>query len=156
MHITDNPDTASRLWGSLEMTYWRRQLIFCGVMAVFMLIIAARMTEPFGYWATAGILEAVCVLPLVIFYGYRIWKIFRRKESYIFCRAQLSQPHQMLWAKTMYFSVLVETPEGRKIPRETRAIFLPYGIMEPLAVDYVNQTATIGYNPETENVVVIG
>ena len=56
----------------------------------------------------------------------------------------------------MYFTVVLEEPDGSKLIENTHAIFACHGIMEPLVSDYVNSEVTVALNKRTGMVVVIG
>lgn len=151
MHLSDNPDTRQKLLHSLDMVFFRRQFILCGVFALIAILVPFLSGTP-----DMGILPICMVLPLLAFYLYRIWQIFREQERYIFRKVKLEEPHHNFWTKTMYFTVTFEDPRGQRISRDTRAIFYVQSITEPLMEDYVNQTVTIAYNPLTDTLVVIG
>lgn len=150
MHISQNPDTTKKLLHSVEMGFYRRQLT---VLGIFFLILCA---SAFSRDPAVGIIFVILFLPLLIFYLYRVFRVLHRREGYIFCKVALDQPNYHFWHKTYSFTVTLEHPEISRRSRQTQPIFMPYGVFEPLLVDYVNQTVTVGYNPETDTVVVIG
>lgn len=153
-------ENRKKLWDSLEMTVVRRQLILIGVLWIVMAVICwLQFREP--YLREAGILmqvvTALVILPFLGFYLWRTVQLFRSPEEYFFCKCQLSSPHQRLWTKgNMYFTVVIEDEELGRFAAQTHAIFESYGILEPLVETYINSTVTIGYNRETEMVVVVG
>ena len=150
MHISQNPDTTKKLLHAVEMGYYRRQLTVLGVF--FLIFCAVAFSRDPG----VGITFVIMFLPFILFYLYRIIQIFRRREGYIFCKVALDQPNYHFWHKTYSFTVTLDHPEISSRSRQTQPIFMPYGFFEPLLVSYVNQTVTVGYNPETDIVVVIG
>lgn len=144
------------LWGSLEMAVVRRDLIIYAVIwIIFALIYGVRIKGE-----VQTVMMVVIALIMLPFIGFNLWRaiqIFRQADQYIFCRCKLSSPHQRYWSRgMMYFTVIVEDETLGCIPVETHAIFSSYGIMEPLLETYINSTVTIGYNPKTEMVVVVG
>ena len=143
--------TLHYLWHSLEMHTVRRDfLIYLGLFG-FLCLLAL----PGGSNTGAETLMLICLLPVLIFYIWRVICIFRDPEGYYFCECQLTQPHSNFWLKMMYFTVYIELPNGRTDTVDTHAIFEAHGIMEPRMEDYVNSKATIAYNPSTGMVVVI-
>lgn len=150
--MNDASVTKNRLWHSLEMHCLRRDLIMMLIaMGLFMLFTCGE-----GFWRISLILDCVFFGPFVVFYLWRGFQIFRKPESYTFYKTTLSRFHQKFPLKTMYFTVVLEDPDGSKRIENTHAIFASYGIMEPLVESYVNSTVTIGLNEETGMVVVIG
>ena len=144
--------TRHRLWHSLEMHCLRRDLIMMLIaMGLFLLF-----TWGDGYWLLSLILDCLFFGPFVIFYLWRGIQIFRKPESYTFYKTTLSRFHQKFPLKSMYFTVVLEEPDGSKRIENTHATFACHGIIEPLVESYVNSTVTIGLNNETGMVVVIG
>ena len=144
--------TYDRLWHSLEMHCVRRDLIMMLIaMAVFLL-----MTWNDGFRGLAILMDCIFFGPFVLFYLWRGVQIFRKPEGYTFYKTTLSQFHQKFPLKAMYFTVVLEEPDGRKRIENTHAIFACHGVVEPLVESYVNETVTVGLNEDTGMVVVIG
>ncbi|MBQ8834773.1 MAG: hypothetical protein IJ001_07610 [Oscillospiraceae bacterium] len=148
-----------KLWNSLDLYCVRRELVLVCVVVPLVLLpsgcAAGGFREP-SFWAMAATVAALTILPFAI---YGLWvtiRIYRCSESYIFCKAKLTQPHGSWLRGAMYFTVVLEHPEGGNIIVNTRPIFQSYGWVGLLLEDYLNKTATIAYNEETEAVVVIG
>lgn len=139
-----------RLWHSLEMHVLRRDLIMYLIAIALFLLITRE------HWGVGLFLAFLGFGPFVVFHLWRSFRIFRRLEGYTFYRAKLTQFQQRFPLKTMYFTVVLEEPDGSKQVVETHAIFSSYGVVEPLVGSYANSTVTIGYNKETGQVVVIG
>ena len=150
MHISQNPNTRKKLLHSLEVAHYWKQIV---TVAVLFLIFGSVL---YLRQLSLGILFTLMVLPCLIFYGYRIWQIFRCADRYIFCRVALTVPQHNYWAKAYSFAVTLDHPEIGRRSRQTRAIFQTYGLIPPLMEDYVNQTVIVAYNPATETLVVIG
>lgn len=144
--------TRHRLWHSLEMHCICRDLIMILIAMVLFLAIIGNDQ----YWQIGLLFDCIGFGPIAFFYIWRIFQIFRKSESYTFYKTTLSQPHQKFPLKAMYFTVVLEEPDGRKHIEHTHAIFACHGIVEPLVESYVNSTVTIGLNKETGMVVVIG
>lgn len=145
-------ETRHRLWHSLEMHCLRRDLILMLIaMGVFMLI-----TWDDQFWVVALVIDCIGFGPFVVFYLWRGIRIFRKPGSYTFYRTTLERFHQKFPLKAMYFTVVLEDPDGSKRLEDTHAIFACHGIVEPLLESYVNKTVTIALNEETGMVVVIG
>lgn len=150
--MKDISETRSRLWHSLEMHCLRRDLILMLIaMGVFMLI-----TWDDQFWVVALVIDCLGFGPFVVFYLWRGIQIFRKPGSYTFYQTTLTRFHQKFPLKAMYFTVVLEDPDGSKRLEDTHAIFACHGIVEPLLESYVNRDVTIGLNEETGMVVVIG
>lgn len=156
--MTDAVKNRRRLWDSLELQTIRRDFVLTGLtVAIVIGLQACTARGVDDSWILAVITSAVVLLPFWGFYLLRTASIFRKPESYIFCRCQLSSVHQRLFSKgAMYFTVVIEDPEGGRFVADTHAIFQAYGVFGPLVEDYVNRTVTVAYNRETGMVVVIG
>lgn len=148
--LTDRNTLISRLWHSLEMKTIKRDVIAIACLLGIPCLLAAASGEP------VAVSFGLFLIPFLGFYLWRTIGIFHKPGHYIFCKCLLDQPHSNTLAKSMYFTVRIDTPNGRTHMVDTHAIFTCHGIMEPRMEDYVNSTATIAYNPETEMVVVIG
>lgn len=152
--MTEQTEIRQKLWQSLEMRCVRRDIILYTVS----MLAGSLLTSVISRVPLSGALAifAVFFLPFIIFWLRRACQIFRSPECYRFFRCKLSQPHQNHFVETMYFTVVLEYPDGSKLIENTHAIFPCHGYIGPLVEDYVNQTVTIAYNEETEMVVVIG
>lgn len=149
-----------KLWNSLELYCVRRNLILVFVVVPLVLLpmgcVKIDIQNP-DFWLVTAIVAVLTILPFLIHGLWVTHRVFRHPESYIFCKASLTKPHGSIWGRgAMYFSVVLEHPEGGKFVVDTRPIFQTYGWVGPLLEDYLNQTVTIAYNEETEAVVVIG
>lgn len=149
-----------KLWDSLDLYCVRRDLVLVCIVVPLVLLpsgcVNIGLRDP-NFWLMVAIVTALTILPFVI---YGLWitiRVYRRPENYIFCKAKLTHPHGSKWIRSgMYFTVILEHPEGGKFFVNTRPIFQSHGIVGPLLEDYLNKTVTIAYNEETEAVVVIG
>lgn len=157
--MTDKREIRRYLWDSLEMHCLRRDAILSTVLVFLVLGIRSCANRPYSGndLSVALVVGAVTLLPFWCFWIYRSIQIFRRVEGYRFYKCRLSSPHQRPFSKgAMYFSVVIEDENGTRFIRDTHAIFQSHGVMSPLLEEYINQTVTVGYNRETEMVVVIG
>ena len=157
--MTDPKQIRERLRDSLEMQAALRYLIMGTVLAVFCIVLGMRelrhLGTEFRILGTA-IVTAISSLPILIFSLVRIIRIFRKPESYHFCKTTLSNPKGGNLRHTIRFAVLLEDSEGKKFMANTHSIFYTRGLVGPLLEDYVNRTVTVAYNEETGMVVVIG
>lgn len=103
----------------------------------------------------AGVLLALMLAGILIFYIWRTISIFRHPEGYILAECTLAQPH-FKYRGAYYFTISFPLPNGEAEILDTHAIFgggsLDWAAME----EYVNKTVWIAYNPSTDMVVVIG
>lgn len=147
---TDQKAVISRLKDSLELHTIKRDLLI--YLVFFGLMYLLSVSDDSG----AATLMLLILIPILIFYIWRIICIFRDPEGYIFAECELTQPHCNTFLRSYYFTVRVELPNGQTSHVDTHAIFATHGIFEPIMKDYVNSTVTIAYNPATDMVVVIG
>ena len=150
-----------KLHASLEMRLIRNRLLAAclGVAAMFVitLIRQERTLDAMNLKIMIGCAAAV-VLQTALVSFFQAYRILRKPEAYIFCRAALDVPHLTRWqAHRVYYSLVLEDPVyGYKYYVNTRAIFQRRGILGLLAEDYTGRTVTVAYNRITETVVVIG
>lgn len=91
-------------------------------------------------------------LMLLLYFAYRWLEIFLHIDSYIFCEVLLDQPH-VQGRGGVKFTVTFTDRHGKQLKRETSTMFS--SSWEPYLEDYNNQKVLIGYNEETDRVVVI-
>ena len=158
--MKDIKEIRRALWHSLDMAYVK-MLLFCSVVAgliIFVVVFLGSKGMPIPE-RTAILLTmvAICILPILIFCAWRTFRTFQHPESYIFCTAALSNPMGGRLRDTIKFRVVLEDADGYKFVADTHSIFSTHKDFTGLGFeDYVNRKATIAYNEETENVVVIG
>lgn len=149
--------TRERLWHSLEMTYvkgyWVTLLV---VEPLFPLIFLLRSGYHENFWKLTLLTCVIVAIPFLVFTVWQVVRMMRRPEGYIFCKTKLVNHHYVYWRRCHYFTVRMEDLEGRAFSVSTYAIFHNHGIAPPVLEDYVGSTVTIGYNEQTNNVVVIG
>ena len=147
----------ARLWDSLEMAHVRVQLIvLAAAYAVFMLIFWFRSVPVPEIRTVMLSIVSILFLPVLLFWLWRVWRIFRSPEEYVFCRTELGQPHHFPMLRGMFTFMGVVEADGSRFAVETHAIFADRGIVQPLMEDYIGRTVTIAWNRKTEMVVVIG
>lgn len=154
----DTQQIKERLRGSLEIAVLWRNLALILVIGVPFTLIYGLLNGGFGdfFWALAAMVFGFMVVPVTAFCIIRTVLIYRKPQSYIFCRTKLAQPRSS-WKYMMYYTMVLEDPEdGRKFIADTNAIFYSHGTMSPTIEEYTNKTVTIAYNRETGSVVVIG
>lgn len=154
---TDNlSEIRARLWASAEMAHVRVQFLFWAAgFGLCLLLCGAgenwRLTFP-----TLAVCLSVTFLPVLIFWLVRTWRIFRKAEHYVFCPAELSQPHHAPYGRGLFsFMGVIETERDGRFAVETHAIFQASGIGLVME-DYLGKTVTLAWNRETDMVVVIG
>jgi len=139
-----------RLKNSVEFKAERRSTL---VVSIFCLILILLMAAAAG--TSRGIARAVIgfviMIPCFLYQLYRLVRIFFHMDSYTFTEVLLDQPKQG-YKGSMYFTVRIRDRSGQEFETDTNAIF---SRSEPCFEDYVNQKALIGYNNDTELVVVI-
>lgn len=147
------------LWHSLDMAAVKLLLFWAMVVNVILfavLFFTSMGMDPAERWTVILTMMAVCLLPFLILCLWRTVQTFRKAESYIFCTATLSNPMGGRFRESIKFRVVLEDADGYKFVADTHSIFSTHKDLTGLGFeDYVNQKATIAYNEETGNVVVI-
>jgi len=128
----------------------------CLLAEFTVLIIACAFFASIGGAKEIRIVAVTAVVVITVFHLWRVIRICRKPDSYIFCTAVLYQHHRSDWRKAMYFTVVIEDAEGNRFPANTHDIFYTHSITGLSLEDYVNKTVEVGYNEETGQVVVIG
>ena len=154
--MKDVREIRQALWQSLDMVFVK-MLLFWAMIAngiIFVVLFFSSMgMDPAERWPVI----LTMFLPFLILCLWRTVQTFRKAESYSFCTAKLSNPMGGRFRDSIKFRVLLEDAEGCKFVADTHSIFSTHKDFSGLGFeDYVNQEATIAYNEETENVVVIG
>lgn len=139
-----------RLKNSVEFKAERRSTL---VVGIFCLILILLMTAAAGTsrGTARAVIGFVIMIPCFLYQLYRLVRIFFHMDSYTFTEVLLDQPKQG-YKGSMYFTVRIRDRSGQEFETDTNAIF---SRSEPCFEDYVNQKALIGYNNDTELVVVI-
>ena len=153
-------EVQKKLWDSLEVSTIR---LWIKVELGMVLIVCALhyLTNRLTYWEVAplhfyGLVAALVLVPILGVHGWELRRIYRNAEGYRFYQAKLTQPHSHAWGRSMHFTVLLQDNDGT-IVTKTHSIFGTNRYqVGPLMEDYLNSTVTVGYNEETEEVVVIG
>ena len=148
--------TVEMLKGAVDIRFLKNELIVLLVLFAFFALapIWFARNDP-GYWGYLMWLVAVIPLSFGIYCASRLIRIFRKAESYVFCKTVLDRPHYSNFHGRMYFVVVAEDLNGRKFQADTAAVFHPGGYIPPLVEEYVNKTVTVGYNEETGVLVVV-
>lgn len=149
-----------RLKESVEYRYDKKQFIimaaiFGGLYAFLLLMFLPLAGDP-GYGAVITIiwlvLPTLFYLPILLYFAYRWLEIFLHIDSYIFCEVLLNQPH-VQGRGGVKFTVTFTDRHGKQLKRDTSTIFSSH--YEPYLEEYNNKKVLIGYNEETDRVVVI-
>lgn len=156
--IKDSPHYL-RLKESVEYRYDKKQFIIIaalfGGLFVFMLLmlLPVMIEEPDSGAAGAGIfVMALFLLPLILYLLYHWLEIFLYIDSYVFREVVLDRP-QVAGRGGVKYTVSFTDRHGKQLTRETSRLFTSQ--TEPYLEDYNNKIVLIGYNEETDRVVVI-
>lgn len=156
--MTDKSEIRRALWNSLDMVCLRRDLILFPLAALVGALCGIVRHHPYQDstpWLLAAFVFAVIALPVLVYVLWNVFRIFRHLEDYSLCRVKLVQPHGGFWRGTMYFTVVIEAPDGTRFAANTRAIFATRGL-SPTLEEYLTRTVTVAYNWETQTLVVLG
>lgn len=150
----DNKEIRQKLKDSVDMAYVRLNVT---IYVIFLFIgLLMGLSRPELIPSTIGIF-ALCGLIMLIPSLRILFRIYREPAGYRLYKATLSQPHGGFPRGYMYFTIVLEEPDGTKFLVNTNTIFQSYGTsFGPSMEDYVNQTVTVAYNEDTAAVVVIG
>lgn len=157
--IKDSPHYL-RLKESVEYRYDKKQFIMMasifGGLYAFLLLMFLPLAGDTEYGAAITIIWLVFpglfYLPILLYFAYRWLEIFLYIDSYMFCEVLLDQPH-VQGRGGVKFTVAFTDRHGKQLKRETSTMFSSGA--EPYLEDYNNQKVLIGYNEETDRVVVI-
>lgn len=158
--IKDSPHYL-RLKESVEYRHCRKQcIVMIAVVSLFALPFLITASVLLGrsensnamYGIMWFVFLGIGYLFLVAYLAYHWLEIFLRIDSYIFCEVLLDQPH-IEGRGGVKFTVTFTDRHGKQLKRETGAMFSSGA--EPYLEDYNNQKVLIGYNEETDRVVVI-
>lgn len=139
-----------RLKNSVEFKAERRSTLVVGIFCLILILLMAAAAGTSRGTARA-VIGFVIMIPCFLYQLYRLVRIFFHMDSYTFTEVLLDQPKQG-YKGSMYFTVRIRDRSGQEFETDTNAIF---SRSEPCFEDYVNQKALIGYNNDTELVVVI-
>lgn len=151
--IKESPNYG-RLKNSVELRSAKKDLLFVGIFFLVMTLLlvpglSADVVRP--NTMSFVLVYFFLFLPLLVYALYRVVILFVHIDRYVFSEAVLDKPHQS-GRNGMYFTVTLRDRYGREFQADTRAIF---STGDPNFEDYLNQRVLIGYNEETECVVVI-
>ena len=128
-----------------------RFLIMAFSFGFTLLLFLVTLPYDIDYAFTLGLVSLG--LLAVALHHARWWLgIFRHIDGYIFREVLLEHP-RLAPRSGMYFTVCFHNSHGELIQRDTSSMF--FSTEEPNWKEYNNQTVLIGYNEETDRVVVI-
>ena len=158
--MADVKEIRRKLWHSLDMLAVKRWFLAGCILAGFTcLIVMLKMANVPGEVKNISLFGMLLITaaPFFVFCAWRTVRIFRKPESYIFCKTKLSNPKGGTIRDTIKFRVIIEDADGRKFVADTHSIFDTHDGLGGMGFEnYVNQTVTVAYNEETDVVVVIG
>ena len=157
--IKDSPNYP-RLKDSVDYRYWRKQfLLMAGILggAFLLMLLAVVLVMTEGDEGNAAAIMglffiAMVYLGLLAYFAYQWLVIFLHINSYTFCEVMLDHPH-LYGRGAVSFSVEVTDRRGKKLTKETSKMF--HSEAEPYFEEYNNQKVQVGYNEETDRIVVI-
>ncbi len=155
--IKDSPNY-ERLKNSVQYRYDRWQFriigIFCAILILPMLALLSLGIGVKGAEVAVafGIVYMLAMLCMVAYFAYHWLEIFRYMDSYIFCQVRLDQPH-VAGRSGVKFTVEFTDRHGKLQKRDTDTMFSSH--WEPYLEDYNNKIVLIGYNEETDRIVII-
>ena len=152
-------EKTNRAWlkGSADVRYYKGQillLLVAGGLFCLFSVFCALATQSRTFFAVMAV-WAIIGGPMLAWYAYNLHHIFKNSGDYVFFEAVLAKA-QTGWGRgRLYFSVTVRDANGHTHEKETRSIFGSMGLLTPRFNDYSNKTVRIGFNPTTDEVVVM-
>lgn len=149
-----------RLKESVEYRFHRKQFTvmaaFLGGMYLFMLLmflpLMGSTAESNDITVAALVFLGILYAAFLLYFSYRWLEIFLYIDSYVFREVVLNRPQVGTRGGAKY-TVTFTDRHGKPLTRETARMFTSQA--QPLLEDYNNQTVLIGYNSETDRLVVI-
>lgn len=144
---------------SVEIKYNKNQVLFLLTLDIFLSVLFfVLLTPSIKFTSTVLILILLynlIFLPFIAFYVYRIIHINRNYHNYLFQEVIFNEPHSH-FRGSMFFTIEIIDENGKKIKKDTRAIFhSSYSFITPTFDDYINKKVLVGYNPQSDESVVI-
>lgn len=149
-------DIRRQLRNSVEMSWIRFQLLLwvsCWIGCLIVCVIGTR-----NHRALLPVMlcfVSVLYTPALLFWTVRLVKLFRAPGEYVFCPAELMEPHRVFPGRSYRLMGVIETERDGRFAVETHAIFRSGGMWLRLE-DHLGKTVTLAWNRETGTVVVIG
>lgn len=132
---------------SLELKHIKRELSGALFFVLLLVVIDFIAGRDLRYFA----LVFGMLLFYVLFYLWRIFRIFQKVEHYTLCQTVLSEPHiHGRKGRSVYFTADIRNSGGIRLSVNTHSFRLRD------VAHCINQTVTIAYNEETGMVVFIG
>lgn len=158
--IKDSPHYP-QLKQSLEYYHCRKRFIVSFVLVciftipTFLLLFLAEGSAGSDGSVVIVFLCALFFIGYSIYCAHRWLQIFLHMDDYLFFPVVLSKPfvHHSRFAAYVCYSLTFPNMDGKIITRETAAMFRNY--TDPCLQDYNNKTVLVGYNEETDRLVVI-
>lgn len=150
-----------RLKQSLDYQFRKKQLtvssIIAGAYLVFAILFtcigSSRRGTEFALFQ--GLVLSLVALGYWIYTVYELAELFFHINSYHFFEARLDQPHieSGRYSSHARFTVTFQDRSGNQLSRATAAMFS--SDRKPFFEDYNNQTVLLGYNKESDLLVVL-
>ncbi len=142
---------------SLDMKYYRAQLILCGIVVVLFDLMVSVLIPLSESPAEIVVLAVLCNVFLLGVIGYQIFKaveILRSPEHYRIYEAVAKEAHHVARGRT-YFTLLISAPDGSELEVETNGIFGGSIMTDRYWGNAMGQRLQILYDESTERVVVL-
>ena len=148
--IRESPNF-QRLKNSIEFKAERRSTWIVGIFCLILILLMFTVGSLNSAGTARVVIGTIIMIPCLLYQLYRLVRIFSHIDSYTYTETILDHPRQG-FRGAMYFTVRVRNRFGKEIDVDTNHIF---SRAEPNFEDYLNQKVLIGYNNDTELVVVI-
>ena len=146
---------------SLEYYHCRKQFIIssiiCGILVIPTYLLLFLGVDGHGNDAklVIHVMLSIFYLGYWIYTGHRWLGIFRHMDDYMFFPVTLTKPivSHSRYSASVRYTLTFPNSQGEIITRETSSMFHSYS--DPCLQDYNNRTVLVGYNEETDRLVVI-
>ena len=146
-----------RIRASIDMQYYKQQLLICGIVALVQALLLGVSLGVIDLGA--GILGltviALMYAPIVIYYAICMHGLMRGCEGYALYEAVLDAPQSGFWRGRIYFTATFKTEVGHTLSRETRAVFSTSIMTSRYFGDFTRCRALIAYHEERDELVII-
>ncbi len=157
MPHTSSEDMRARIRTSVDMQYYKKQLLVCGIVALVQALLLGVSLGIVDLAAGAMGLTVIALIyaPVVIYYAVCMHGLTRGCEGYALYEAVLDAPQSGFWRGRIYFTATFQTENGHTLSRETRAVFSTSIMTSRYFGDFTRCRALVAYHGERDELIVI-
>ena len=146
-----------RIRASIDMQYYKKQMLVCGIVALLQALLLGVSLGVIDLGAGALGLTVITLIyaPILIYYAVRMHGLMRDCEGYALVEAVLDAPQSGFGRGRIYFTATFKTEDGHTLSRETRAVFSTSIMTSRYFGDFTRCRALVAYHKERDELVVI-